>query len=537
VKVRQAKVLTSSKSVGSIVTPFKHQTSVAILPQKDDVAADEVLAKLPRNATELLAFKEEARKPLLIEIEMLQKQIVQLQEGKPTSGHLYQNVVESDSDAELEDKNMLEDNDREGDVSVVDPVSKETRKREAHIRKQASKMLDIRADQPVYVGKAAHLRKMMLQGVLYLDAGSTGTRPQIFVYGPERQSLSEFWMLSRSKEIQNIRLHECLESEYSNDELLKKLKGGSDSDRIKLFENVRLNDTFIDYVKNTIHHLSRIVNRWMQKERAENGVIFWQDGPATLFTDILIPITGGLRAVVGQSPELLEKVNAHLTSYLVKQLDDAHVLNAVNLTVELLRGEDEAMCEASAVSVLSSMDSKASGPGAVVSMGGATVQISAKDDGTIAFVSVPVARKMAWSAAERQLGGTDNTALDAYETAYKTAVEETLSEHPMLLKEPRRWNAVSGLFFVAKDNGFEINVDHPVEEVVSSFRAKLPTLLESGASAKEVGSAVAAMTVLSHLKGSVTFQRQWLNPTTNQKLNGNVSTGYVLRRLGFTDDT
>ena len=141
-------------------------------------------------------------------------------------------------------------------------VSCEARKREARIRHEASKVTLIPADQPVYVGKSSHLRQAMHHGVLYLDAGSTGTRPQIFVYGPGRQSLTEFWMLSRSKEIQNIRLHECLESEYSNDELLKKLKDGSDADRLKLFEDVRLSLTFIDYVKNTIHHLSRIVNRW-----------------------------------------------------------------------------------------------------------------------------------------------------------------------------------------------------------------------------------------------------------------------------------
>merc|ERR1712217_989129 len=121
----------------------------------------------------------------------------------------------------------------------------------------------------------------------------------------------------------------------------------------------------------------------------------WPDGTAVLFTNVLIAITGGLRAVVGQSPELVQKINVGLTSYLSEKLDDAHVLNGVHLPVELLTGEDEAMCEASAVSVLSGMDSKSKEPGAVVSMGGATVQISAKTAGKTAFVSVPVARKMA----------------------------------------------------------------------------------------------------------------------------------------------
>lgn len=392
------------------------------------------------------------------------------------------------------------------------------------------------ADKPIYVGKAAHFKQSMYHGVLYFDAGSTGTRPQIFLYNPGQRSLDEFWMLSRSKEIQTVRLHECLESEYPNDELLKRLRNGSDGERLQLVEGVRLSDDFIDYVKNTIHHLSKIVSSWINKERNENGVIFWSDGSAVLFTNILIAITGGLREVVGQSLELVQRISVRLTSYLSEKLGDAHVLNGVNLTVELLTGEHEAMCEASAVSVLSSMDSKSKEPGAVVSMGGATVQISAKEDGSTAFVSVPVARKFAISAAERQLGGNDGAALAAYEASYKTAAATALSNHPNLLENPQKWNAVSGLFFVATDNGFAKEVHLPVDDVVRGFRAKVPKLLTSGAGARDVGSAVAAMTILSHLKGSVIFQRQWLNQKTNQKLNGNVSTGYVLRRLGFSDD-
>merc|ERR1712137_588012 len=99
----------------------------------------------------------------------------------------------------------------------------------------------------------------MHHGALYFDAGSTGTRPQIFLYTPGKQSLHEFWMLSRSKEIQSIRLHECLESEYPNDELLKRLKNGSDDERLQLVNDVRLSDDFVNYIKNTVHQLSKIV--------------------------------------------------------------------------------------------------------------------------------------------------------------------------------------------------------------------------------------------------------------------------------------
>jgi len=472
------------------------------------------------------------------QVDMLSKEIVELRDSKGLSpGQHPYHVVESDSDAELEDKHKLETQASEIAATFeLESTSKRTRQAERAIRHQASLRRSIPSDQPVYVGKAAHLKHAMLHGVLYFDAGSTGTRPQIFVYAPGQPSLNEFWMLSRSKEIQSIRLHEHLENEYANDELLKRLQNGTDAERLQLTKDVRLGDEFISYIQNTIHQTSKIVNRWMEKEKKENGVLFWPDGQAILFTNILIAVTGGLRSVVGQSPKVVEQVNVRLTSYLADRLDDAHVLNGIHLTVELLTGEHEAMCEASAVSVLSSLDSKSKEPGAVVSMGGATVQISAKEAGTTAFVSVPVARKMAWSAAERQIGGSDPKALSSYETEYKTAALNALSNHPKLLKQPQNWNAVSGLFFVAKDNGFETEVRMPVDDIVSRFRAKLPEKLASGATAKDVGSVVAAMTVISHLKGFVTFQRQWLNRRTNQRLNGNVSTGYVLRRLGFTDD-
>merc|ERR1712151_1224104 len=143
---------------------------------------------------------------------------------------------------------------------------------------------------------------------------------------------------------------------------------------------------------------------------------------------------------------------------------------------------------------------------------------------------------MAIAAAERQLAN-NGTDLAAYESEYSAAAALVLSKHPGLVQEPRGWNAVSGLYFIAKDNGVELEVPLPVDDVVSSLRAKVPDLLTSGADAKAVGSVVAAMTVLSGLKGTVTFQRQWLNRPTNQNLSGNVSTGYILRRRGFMDHT
>merc|ERR1712187_1021883 len=140
------------------------------------------------------------------------------------------------------------------------------------------------------------------------------------------------------------------------------------------------------------------------------------------------------------------------------------------------------------------------------------------------FVSVPVARKMAIAAAERQLAN-DSTAFAGYEADYSAAQETVLSQFPGFLQQPRDWNAVSGLYFIAKDNGIELDTGLSIDDVVTRFRARVPELLQpgSGASARDVGSVVAAMTVLSHLKGAVTFQRQWLNRPTNQLLNGNVS--------------
>jgi hypothetical protein len=303
------------------------------------------------------------------------------------------------------------------------------------------------ARQPVYVGTVTDVG---YQGLLYFDSGSTGTRLYVFIRRSDEASPSEFWALTRAKEIETVKIHTCIRSEeHSNEDLLKRLKAASSEEaKLALLEGLQLSEEFIDTIKDAVTQAAKIVNKWMEREEA-GGVKFWENGSALLISDIVIAITGGLRAVVGESLAVVREVNARLTGHLVSRLRQAYVLNGVRLVARLLPGSEEARCEAAAVRVLSGMQGPTALGGAaagVISMGGASVQISI--DGT--SLSIPMGRNLAIEAVKREAAG-EGGQLDAFATAFAAAREAALAEHPDLTQAPRTWIAVSGLYYTARD--------------------------------------------------------------------------------------
>jgi hypothetical protein len=347
------------------------------------------------------------------------------------------------------------------------------------------------------------------------------------MYKSGETQLSEFWALTRAKEMQNITIHTALQgADQCNEDLLKQLSTASDEQKIQLLDGLKLSEDFITYVHGTITQANKIVNKWMVKGK-DKGVTFWAGGSAVLISDVVIAITGGLRSIIGESAGVSSALAAHMTGYITNKLLELYALNRVRLTAQLFTGAEEAICEAAAVSVLAGMHGSVAEKVGVVSMGGASVQISA---GT-ASISVSVARKAGIAAADKYVKG-DKRAIDDFTAKFNTALKEAIEAHPDMLAEPRTWVGMSGMFYTAKDLSLTLESSRPIAEVQALFPEKMKPLMVAGSESK-LGSAAACLAVLSNLSGQVIFQREWTNPKTNQKLAATVSTGYVARRLGY----
>lgn len=417
---------------------------------------------------------------------------------------------------------------------VFDPTALEGEEDVRHNNSQfhiggllSTKYVEAPAPQPVYVGSVTDLQ---YQGILYFDTGSTGTRPYVFIHKSTDNTLAEFWAMTRGKEMQTIKLHTCLHNAMPNEEFLKKLKdAASDEEKIGILSTLEVSEEFVDYVVKTLTQAAKIVNKWMVKEE-EAGVTFWSNGSAVLISDVILAITGGLRTYVGESPAVVQELNARLTGHLVTKLRMAYVLNGVRMSARLLVGAEEAKCEAAAVRVLAKMvggDSDATYD--VISMGGASIQINAGGKN----MSVPLARNAAIEAAKSWISG-QKEALTTFETQFSTALKQTLRDTfcPDLLVAPRHWVAVSGMFYVARDLGLILETPTEIAEVLLLVRSKIESLQKAGDPSK-LGSATCAAVFLSHLSGHIIFQREWVNPRTKQKLAATVSTGHVVRHLGY----
>jgi len=394
--------------------------------------------------------------------------------------------------------------------------------------------------KPVYVGCVA---EGDYQGLLYFDSGSTGTRPYVFIRRSADASVSEFWQLTWAQEARQVRIHTCVSSEaHGNEELLRRLRGSPDEgDKLGLLEGLRLSQEFTDYIADAISQARNIVSSAMQTE-AGHGVKFWSNGSALRISDIMVAITGGLRSAVGESPAVLREVDTRLTELLTSKLQQASNPSGVRLVAKLLPGSEEARCEAAAVRVLSAMQGSASLGGAssgVISMGGASVQVSV--NGT--SLCIPMGRNRAIEAAHKADGEPGH--LDDFRAEFAAARAAALAEHLELIESSRTWIAVSGLYYTARDLGIRLEEPLDLAEARADIRARaLAAARESEASEGEdpatvdarAGSAACALEVLATLSGRVVFQREWLNPATNQRLAATVSTGYVVSHLGYAGE-
>lgn len=424
----------------------------------------------------------------------------------------------------------LEDNDDEEEPPKEPPRPTRTvsllAEASNQILEDSKKYLTTKEQQPAYVGS---VRTINYHALLYFDTGSTGTRPYVFMYKSGEKQLSEFWALTRSKEFQTITIHNALQgAQHDNEELLKKFATASDEKKIELLEGLSLSDDFIQYISGTMTQATKIVNKWMAKEQ-EKGVTFYSDDSALLISDVIIAITGGLRSILGESAKVSTRLNAHLTACITNKLREAYALNGARLTAQLFTGTEEALCEAAAVSVLAGMHGSIGDKVGVVSMGGASVQISAG----ASSISVSVARKAGIAAAEAYIKG-DKNAIEDFTATFNKALQEALKAQPDMLLEPRTWVGMSGMFYTAKDLSLTLETVGPIASVQSNFKELMQPLMVAGQE-KRLGSAVAFSAVLSNLLGQVMFQREWTNPKTNQKLAATVSTGYVVRKLGYVD--
>merc|ERR1712228_109932 len=105
------------------------------------------------------------------------------------------------------------------------------------------------------------------------------------------------------------------------------------------------------------------------------------------------------------------------------------------MSAKLLLGTEEAKCEASAVRVLAKMvNGSSSSPIDVSSMGGASIQISAKGQG----LSIPLARNAAIEAAKSWAAG-NKEALKKFEYELSEALKRALLPYPDLLEGSRSW--------------------------------------------------------------------------------------------------
>lgn len=418
-----------------------------------------------------------------------------------------------------------------GTVSADERVGEKT---QAETEKSAA----ADGQKPVYVGCVA---EGDYQGLLYFDSGSTGTRPYVFIRRSADASVSEFWQLTWAQEVRQVRIHTCVSSEaHGNEELLRRLRGSKDEgDKLGLLEGLRLSQEFTDYIAEAISQAGSIVSASMQTE-AGHGVKFWSNGSPLLISDIMVAITGGLRSAVGESPAVLREVDTRLTGLLASKLQQAKDFAGVRLVAKLLPGSEEARCEAAAVRVLSAMQGSASPGGAasgVISMGGASVQVSV--NGT--SLCIPMGRNRAIEAAHRADGEPGH--LDDFRAEFAAARAAALADHLELIESPRTWIAVSGLYYTARDLGVRLEQPLDLAEARAQIRERA-LARESEASEAEdpaavdarAGSAACALEVLATLSGRVVFQREWLNPTTNQRLAATVSTGYVVSHLGYAGE-
>jgi len=418
-----------------------------------------------------------------------------------------------------------------GTVDADEPVGDKT-------QVETEKSAGASGQKPVYVGC---VKEGDYQGLLYFDSGSTGTRPYVFIRRSADASVSEFWQLAWAQEVRQVRIHTCVSSEaHGNEELLRRLRGSPDEEgRLGLLEGLRLSQEFTDYIADAISQAGSIVSSSMQAE-AGHGVKFWSNGSALLISDIVVAITGGLRSAVGESPAVLREVDARLTGLLSSRLQQAKGLGGVRLVAKLLPGSEEARCEAAAVRVLSAMQGSASLGGAasgVISMGGASVQVSV--NGT--SLCIPMGRNRAIEAAHKADGEPGH--LDDFRAEFAAARAAALADHLELIESPRTWIAVSGLYYTARDLGIRLEQPLDLAEARAELRARaLARESEAGegedpaAVDARAGSAACALEVLATLSGLVVFQREWLNPTTNQRLAATVSTGYVVSHLGYAGE-
>lgn len=419
---------------------------------------------------------------------------------------------------------------------------KELQMKEQQIMDASKQYLEKDGGTSVYVGG---WKRVDYHGFLYFDTSSTGTRPYIFLYRlgePRERSLSEFWALTRAKESQKLTIQSSLCSRHlSNEEFMNSLAAASsDAEKLKLFEDLQVTETFETYIENTILQITKVVDKWMKKEK-EKGVVFWSEESALLISDIVIAVTDdlvsvspsskrGLREIIGESTQVKDALAAHLTAYISNKFRERYLLNNTRLTALLLNGAEEARSEFAAVCTLDSMSSQHRTPRmGVVSMGGASVQVSMHGH----HASLNVGCKEAVEASQLTFGN-ENDALERFKQQMKEHLGRELTTRLStgMIQEERLWMAVSGLYYMACDNNLPTEKPVPINEILAKLEGVM-TSLHARKDAPALGSAICAYAMLSHLHGTVQFQREWLNPRTNQRIAATVSTGYVLQRLGY----